>query len=369
MSQEFLPFARPLIDEATIESVAQVLRSGWLTGGPQVMAFERALSVHCGDRPVRSFASGTAALEAALRLAGIGSGDEVVTTPLTWVATANAIVSVGARPVFVDVERSTRNINLDQVASVLSSRVRAILPVDLAGLPVDRDRLAQLAEVHGVRVIEDAAQSFGSSWNGRAIGSFGDFVVFSFHANKNITCGEGGALVLPADVDPQACERLRLQGVRRSSDGLYDVEEPGMKANLSEVAATIGLGQLRCLGDIQARRARLAQEYFSCLPSHLGLELPVADFLNGNWHMFQVLLPAGVLRADFIRKMSERGIGVGVHYPAVHLLSMYRRLGYRAGDFPVAEDVAGRTVSLPLHVGMDVADVHRVVSAMVAVIG
>ena len=209
----FLPFTRPTIDEATIQSVAEVLRSGWITTGPKCREFEAALSQHCGGRTVRAFSSGTATLEVALRLANIGPGDEVITTPLSWVATANVILSVGARPVFVDIDPLTRNIDLAKVEAAITPRTKAIMPVDLAGLPVDRDRLYAIAQQHGLRVIEDAAQSFGANWQGKAIGSFGDFVSFSFHANKNLTTGEGGALVLPdANLAPLT-EQLRLQGV------------------------------------------------------------------------------------------------------------------------------------------------------------
>ncbi|MEO8717850.1 MAG: DegT/DnrJ/EryC1/StrS aminotransferase family protein, partial [Burkholderiales bacterium] len=192
-----LPFTRPSIDEATIAGVAEVLRSGWITSGPQVRAFEAALSRLCGGRAVRTFCSGTAALEVGLRLAGVGPGHEVITSPLSWVATANVVLEVGARPVFADVDPKTRNIDLALAEAAVTPATRALIPVDLAGLPVDRDRLNELARRRKLRVIEDAAQSFGASWNGRALGSFGDFVAFSFHANKNVTTGEGGALVLP----------------------------------------------------------------------------------------------------------------------------------------------------------------------------
>jgi hypothetical protein len=193
---EFLPFTRPSIDEATIAGVAEVLRSGWITTGPQAKAFEAALSAHCGGRPVRAYSSGTITMEIALRLAGVGAGDEVITTPLSWVSTANVVLEVGARPVFVDVDPKTRNIDLSLVET--TKKTKAIIPVDLAGLPVDRDKLYSLSKAKNLRVIEDAAQAFGASWRGKPIGSFGDFVSFSFHANKNITTAEGGALVLPS---------------------------------------------------------------------------------------------------------------------------------------------------------------------------
>ncbi|MDP1734548.1 MAG: DegT/DnrJ/EryC1/StrS aminotransferase family protein [Sulfuritalea sp.] len=366
MTFPFLPFTRPAIDEETIAEVANVLRSGWITSGPKVLAFETALSEHCGGRPVRVFNSGTATLEVALRLAKVGAGDTVITTPLTWVATANVILEVGATPILVDVDPVTRNIDLDALEAAITPQTKAVIPVDLAGLPVDRDRLYAIAGKHNLRVIEDAAQSLGASWNGRPIGSTGDFVSFSFHANKNLTTSEGGALVLPADIDPGLCERLRLQGVRRFPDGGMDVDVLGGKFNLTDIAATIGLGQMKHLAAFTARRRELARRYFDRLDPALGLELPVADFTNCNWHMFQVLLPVGTHRGKLVAAMKEQGIGVGVHYPALHLFSLYRAQGFRQGDFPHAERIGATTVTLPLFPSMKDSDVDRVCAALAA---
>jgi dTDP-4-amino-4,6-dideoxygalactose transaminase len=368
----FLPFTRPAIDEETIADVAAVLRSGWISSGPKVQAFEAALSEYCGGRPVRAFNSGTATLEVALRLAKVGPGDTVITTPLSWVATANVILEVGATPIFVDVDSVTRNIDLDKIEAAITPTTRAVIPVDLAGLPVDRDRLYAIATRHKLRVIEDAAQAFGASWNRIPIGAMGDFVSFSFHANKNLTTGEGGALVLPSDIDPALCERLRLQGVQRSADGGMDVDVPGGKFNLTDIAAAIGLGQLKHLGEFTERRRHLARRYFERLRlpdcAALGLGLPPADFENCNWHMFQPLLPDRADRGAFIAAMKQRGIGIGVHYPALHLFSLYRRLGWKEGDFPQAEDIGRRTVTLPLFPAMTEADVDRVCAAIAEVL-
>ncbi len=370
MSGAFLPFTRPSIDETTIAAVGDVLRSGWITSGPKVQAFEAALSGLCGGRPVRAFNSGTATLEVALRLAGVTAGDAVITTPLTWVATANVILEVGATPILVDVDPVTRNIDLDRLEAAITPRVKAVIPVDLAGLPVDRDRLYAIAGRHGLRVIEDAAQSLGASWNGRPIGtSFGsgrDFVSFSFHANKNLTTAEGGALVLPADIDAGLCERLRLQGVKRFPDGGMDVDVLGGKYNMTDIAATIGLGQLGHLDEFTTRRRALARRYFESIDRRLGLGLPPADFANSNWHMFQVLLPDGADRGRFIARMKDRGIGVGVHYPALHLFSLYRARGFKPGDFPHAERIGAATVTLPLFPAMQDSDIDRVCVAMAA---
>jgi dTDP-4-amino-4,6-dideoxygalactose transaminase len=364
---EFLPFTRPQIDEKTIADVATVLRSGWLTTGPKALAFETALSAAFGGRPVRVVNSGTAALEIVLRLIGIGPGDEVITTPLSWVATANVILAVGATPVFVDVDPATRNIDPEKIDAAVTPRTKALIPVDLAGLPVDRTRLYAVAARHGLRVVEDAAQSIGANWRGRPIGSFGDLIAFSFQANKNITCGEGGCLVMNDETEASLFEKLRLQGVTRSPDGTMEVDVLGGKANLTDLAAAIGLGQLERLADFTARRTDLARLYFEHFDPELGCDLPPPDFKQSNWHMFQPLLPLdrlAISRGEFIARMKREGIGVGVHYPAIHLFSLYRRRGFRPGDFPVAEDIGRRTVTLPLFPAMADADVARVCQAV-----
>ncbi|HEV7433232.1 MAG TPA: DegT/DnrJ/EryC1/StrS aminotransferase family protein [Steroidobacteraceae bacterium] len=362
----FLPFTRPSIDEATIAAVAEVLRSGWITSGPKVREFEARLSELCGGRPVRTLSSATGGLEVALALAGVGAGDEVITTPMSWVASANVVLRAGARPVFVDCEAKTRNIDLERVAAAITPRTRAILPVDLAGLPVDRDRLYAIANAHRLRVIEDAAQSMGANWAGRIIGSSGDLVSISFHANKNITTAEGGCLVLNDEAEARRCELWRLQGVERSGeswDGM-DVTLAGGKHNLTDVAACIGLGQLPHLSAFTARRRELAQRYFARFDRALGCELPLGDFAQCNWHMFQVLLPENVERNAFIAAMRTAGIGVGVHYPAMHLFTLFRKLGYGPGDFPNAERIGRSTVSLPMFPAMQDSDVDRVLAAL-----
>jgi len=364
--QPMLPFARPVIDERTISDVAAVLRSGWITTGPRCAELEAALSARFGGRPVRLVNSGTASLELALRLCGVGAGDEVITTPLSWVATANVALAVGATPVFVDVDRRTRTIDLDRVEAAITPRTRAVVPVDLAGLPVDRDHLYAIARRHGLRVVEDAAQSLGSQWKGQEIGSIGDLVSFSFHANKNLTTAEGGCLVLNTAQEARRFEKLRLQGVTRLADGGLEVEAWGSKANLTDIAAAIGLGQLRHVDSFHARRRQLARRYFERWDRSLGFELPPADLENrGNWHMFQPLLPQALAprRGDFIASMKSLGIGVGVHYPAMHLFSLFRARGHAPGDFPVAEDIGARTVTMPLFPSMTEADVDRVCAA------
>jgi dTDP-4-amino-4,6-dideoxygalactose transaminase len=373
--EPFLPFTRPTIDDATIAGVAEVLRSGWITSGPQVKAFEAGLSEYFGGRPVRAFNSGTCTMEISMRIAGVGPGDEVITTPLSWVATANVVLAVGAKPVFADIDPVTRNIDLGRAEAAVTSRTKAIIPVDLAGLPVDRDRLNAIAGRHRLRVVEDAAQSFGSTWRGRRIGSFGDFVSVSFHANKNITTTEGGCLVLNDEREAGLAERYRLQGVVRTGHDGMEVEFPGGKFNMTDVAARIGLGQLPNAGQFLARRRELARGYFEEFGKpevqSLGIGLPVADFADTNWHMFQVMLPEarlGIRRAAVMEEMRLAGIGTGVHYPAIHLFALYKRMGWKEGDFPHAEYAGRNILTLPLFPAMERSDVTRVVRALSSIL-
>jgi len=365
---DFLPFTKPFIDEATIAAVAETLRSGWITSGPKVQEFEKQLSEYFGGRPVRTFNSGTCTMEIALRIAGIGPGDEVITTPISWVATANVILEVGATPVFADIDTVTRNLDLDKVEAAITPKTRAIIPVYLAGLPLDMDRLYAIAQRHNLRVVEDAAQAIGSLWRGKRIGSFGDFVSFSFQANKNLTTCEGGCLVLNNPDEARLAEKYRLQGVTRSGFDGMEVDVLGGKFNMTDIAAAIGLGQLPQLPAITARRHQLARHYFTTLGSEFetqtGVQLPLADFESTNWHMFQIVLPEGIVRAGFMEKMKARNIGCGVHYPPIHLFKLYRALGFREGMFPTAERIGRQIVTLPLFPAMTEADVDRVCAAL-----
>ena len=372
MNETFLPFSRPTIDEATIAAVADVLRSGWLTSGPKVQAFEAQLSEYFGGRPVRSFNSGTCTMEIALRIAGVGPGDEVITTPISWVATSNVIIEVGATPVFADIDPVTRNIDLDKLEAAITPRTKAVIPVYLAGLPVDMDRLYTIAQKHKLRVVEDAAQALGSSWKGKRIGAIGDFVSFSFQANKNITTSEGGCLVLNNAEEARLAEKYRLQGVTRSGLDGIDVDVLGGKFNMTDIAAAIGLGQFAHIEKITAHRRALAKYYFACFGSDFeakyGAQLPVPDFEQSNWHLFQLVLPERITRADFMAKMLEKNIGVGYHYAPIHLFTLYRERGFKEGMFPVAERVGRQIVTLPMFNALTQKDVERTVAAVKSVL-
>ncbi|WP_031359771.1 DegT/DnrJ/EryC1/StrS family aminotransferase [Caballeronia sordidicola] len=367
----FLPFVRAEIDEETIQGVADVLRSGWITTGPQNQQFEAELSAYCGGRPVRTFNSGTATMEIGLRIAGVGEGDEVITTPMTWVSTSNVIIETGATPVFADIDPVTRNIDLDLLEKAITPRTKAILPVYLSGLPVDMDRLYGISREHGLRVIEDAAQAFGSSWRGQKIGAFGDIISFSFHANKNVTSIEGGALVLNNEEEAVLAQKYRLQGITRTGFDGMDCDLLGGKYNLTDVAARVGLGQLKHVERFTEQRRELARAYFESFANsaavRMGVQLPVPNFTDSNWHMFQIALPLerlSLTRSAFMGLMKERGIGTGVHYPALHLFTLYRGRGFHEGMFPHAEKYGASTVTLPLFTQMTQDDVTRVVHAV-----
>ena len=370
-ARPLLPFTRPTIDEDTIAAVGEVLRSGWLASGPKVAQLEAQLSEYLSGRPVRTQTSATIGLEMALLACGIGKGDEVITPALSFVATANVIVRVGAHPVFVDVGLDSRNIDFDQVEAAITPRTRAIMPVHFAGLPVDMDRLYAIAARNKLRVIEDAAHAIGSSWRGRRIGSFGDLVCFSFHPNKNMTSIEGGAISGGSPEELKAIELQRWHGqVKCGLDG-FDTLLAGGKCNLSDVAAAVGLGQLRRLEEFNARRRALVARYYELWGSAAPLRLPERGDEGHSWHVFTPLLPLpqlSISRAGFMAAMKERGIGVGVHYPAIHLFSAYRALGYRDGQFPNAERIGRETVTLPLFPAMHMSDVDRVAEAAGAVI-
>ena len=367
-----IPFTRPTLDEETIQGVVEVLRSGWVASGPNVVAFEAALSKYLGGRPVRTQTSATASMEMALLACGIGTGDEVITPALSFVATANVIVRTGARPIFVDVGLDSRNIDLDEVEAAITPRTRAILPVHFSGLPVDMDRLYDIAGRHRLRVIEDAAHAIGSAWRDQRIGSFGDLVCFSFHPNKNMMTLEGGAVSGGSPEEVKALELHRFHGQVRLAADQTDVLFAGGKANMTDVSARVGLSQLARLEEFNARRKVIVARYFELWAQSPPLRLPERGDAGHSWHMFAPLLPLEQLRItrlQYIEAMAERGIGVGVHYPAIHTLTAYRKLGYHEGQFPNAERIGRETVTLPLFPAMELADVERVVAATNEILG
>jgi len=374
MALPHLKFASPLIDEETIAGAAEVLRSGHIASGPWVQKFEAELSHFCDGRPVRALTSATAAVEVALQLCGIGPGDEVITSAQSFFTVLNMIVKLGAKPVFVDCELVTRNIDLGQVEAAISPRTKAIVPTHYPGALADLDALYALAERRRLRVIEDAALVLGSRWKGRNVGAIGDLVTFSFHPNKNITSIEGGALVVNSDAEAKQVEALRFHGIHYLADRTRDVAFPGGKFNLPDVNARIGFAQLARLPEFLAKRRALADRYFARFATDPACVLPPrpesADD-GQSWNMFCVLLPLErmtITRKDFREALETRGIATGVSYEALNLCTLGRRHGGRDGQCPNAERIARETVTLPLHAAMTVADVDRVCAAAAEVI-
>ena len=366
-----LPFTRPAIGEQELQAVREVLESGWITTGPKVQALEQALADYIGGGvQLRLFNSGTSALEASLLVAGIGPGDEVIIPAISFVATANVVLRVGARPVFVDVDLHSRNLDAGGVAAALTPATRAIIPVHFAGLAVDMAPLYALASEHNLLVLEDAAQAIGSEYQGRKIGASGNPVCFSFHPNKNMTTIEGGAV---ASNDPdfiRQLEQIRFHGIEKDSDGTIDVASWGGKMNLPDVNAAVGLAQLTRLDGFNRKRRKLAEQYYQQLSASDVLVLP-ANAAGHSWHMFCVCIDHAALgktRAGLQTLFSERDIAVGIHYPAMHLFSLYRRFGYGEGDFPVAEKIGDQTLTLPLFPAMTGADVEHVCTTVSAII-
>lgn len=365
----YLNFARPDIDESTIDGVAEVLRSRHVASGPWVQRFEAALSAFCGGRPVRVLTSATAAIELAFEICGIGTGDEVITSAQSFFAVPNMVLKVGARPVYVDCDLVTRNIDLDAFEAAITPRTRAIAPTHWPGTMTDLDRLYALAKRHDLRVVEDAALVIGSQWQARNVGAMGDLVTFSFHPNKNMTSIEGGALVVVDDTEAAAVERLRFHGIVRLPDGTRDVDAPGGKFNMPDVNARIGCAQLERLPHFLARRRSLVARYFERLRTDPPCVLPPRPAADDgqSWNMFSVLLPLDELartRKEIRDALERRGIATGVSYEALHLTTQGRALGYREGQFPNAERIARETIALPLFSTMATTDVDRVCDAL-----
>lgn len=374
----FLPFAKPDLREEEIDEVVAVLKSGWLTTGPRVQRFEAALKDYLGAPHVLAVSSATAGLHLALLALGLQDGDEVITTPLTFAATLNTIVLAGGRPVLVDVEPETFNIDTERVAAAVTKRTKAIVPVHFAGLPVDLDPLYALADTHGLRIVEDCAHAIHAEYKGRRLGSFGDTQVFSFHPNKNMTTGEGGVIATRDAALAKTAAALRFHGIDRDAfnrfskagSQAYDVVAPGFKYNMMDIQAALGLHQLKRLDGFIAARQKLAHRYDALFADWNSLTRPrPAPFAHRHaWHLYTVLIEesaCGLDRDSFLAAMKERNIGIGLHYTAAHLFSYYRdRFGYKPGDFPHAERIGASIASLPLFPTMTAAEQDRVVAAM-----
>ena len=383
MTEDFLPFSRPSISREAINEVVSCLESGWITTGPRVKRFEEELGHYFNAPHALALSSATAGLHLVLAALELKPGDEVITTPMTFAATLNTIVLAGGRPVLVDVEPDTYNMDVTRLAKAITKRTRAIMPVHFAGLPVDLDPLYELADRHGLRVIEDAAHAIGTEYKGRRIGAFGDIQVFSFHPNKNMTTGEGGCVVTRDDKLAEKIALLRFHGMDReawnrfgkSGSPHYEIVTPGYKYNMMDIQAAIGLHQLPALDGFIKRRTELALRYqkiFSDWPQWTRPGTPKFSHRHA-WHLYAPLINpavAGMDRDAFMQGMKARNIGTGLHYRAVHLYPYYREnFRFNPGDFPIAESIGDRIVSLPLFPGLSETDQDRAITAMADLFG
>jgi perosamine synthetase len=367
---EVVPLAQPVLGEAEERAVAEVLRSGQLSLGPRVPAFEAAFAAKVRARHASAVSSGTAALHLALRAVGVSDGDEVITSPFSFVASANVVLYERATPVFADIDPRTLNLDPDAAAAAITSRTRALLPVHIFGYPADLPAF----ERHGLPIVEDACEALGAVHaDGTPVGGRGHPAAFGFYANKQLTTGEGGMLVMGSAEHKERVDSERNQG-RAPNMGWLDHDRLGFNYRLTDIASAIGLAQLERLDGMLADRARVAATYreaLAPLAAERGLELPCPD-AGGDvrgWFVFVVQLPHGVDRDDTIRALGRLGVQSKPYLPAIHLMSFYReQLGHRPGEFPVCEDVAARSVALPFFPALSESQITRVAEALTSVL-
>lgn len=390
--KEFLPFSSPLISEDEIAEVADTLRSGWLTTGPKVKKFEARFAATVGAKHAVAVNSCTGALHLALEAIGLQRGDEVITTPYTFAATAEVVRYFEARPVLVDIRPDDFNIDPEQIEAAITARSKAIIPVHIAGLPADMDAITAIAAMHGLAIIEDAAHAFPSRYKGRPIGSplsqaLGEgsgvraATCFSFYATKTITTGEGGMLCTDDDEIAERCRIMRLHGIskdawkRYTAEGswYYEVIAPGYKYNMTDIAAAIGLVQLAKAERMRQRRKEVAKRYNRAFASIPQLQIPHDNPEHQHaWHLYMLRLNLKQLRIDraqFIEEMKRRNIGTSVHFIPLHIHPYYRKAyGYRPEDYPVAYREYLREVSLPIYSKMSDQDVEKVIDAVLGIV-
>lgn len=381
MREEYLPFACPALGEEEIREVVETLRSGWITTGPKTRLFEQEFAAFLGAPAALALNSCTAALHTALVALGIGPGDEVITTPMTFAASVNVIEHAGARPVLADVEPDTLNIDPRRIEAALSPRSRAVIAVHYAGHPAELDQISEICLRHGLALIEDAAHAFPARYRGRLIGATENPAAFSFYATKNLATGEGGMLTGGGQFIDQA-RVISLHGMsrdawrryQREGSWFYEVMLPGFKYNMPDIQASLGLGQLRKIGVMQQRRREVVRAYGEAFACHDAFELPAErSHVEHAWHLYVLRLRDGALaigRDRFIEELAARNIGASVHFIPVHLHPYYRqKYGYRPAEFPLACGAYRRLLSLPLHPGLDDADLADVIEAVLDVAG
>ncbi|KUO72791.1 MAG: UDP-4-amino-4,6-dideoxy-N-acetyl-beta-L-altrosamine transaminase [Desulfosporosinus sp. BRH_c37] len=375
--EEFLPYALPLIEEDDIAEVVDTLKSGWLAKGPKTMKFEKQFAEYVGAKYAVATNSCTAALHLSLVAAGIGEGDEVLTTPMTFAASANVVIHTGAIPVLVDIDPVTMNIDPQKIREKITSRTKAIIPVHIAGHPCEMDEIMEIAREHNLFVLEDAAHAVYTQYKGITIGSIGDATAFSFYATKNLVTGEGGMVTTNDEALYNKIRIMSTHGMSRnawnryaaSGSWYYEILTPGYKDNMSDIMAGLGLSQLAKLERMQGIRQELVEYYYAEFAKMPELEAPLElEYARHAWHLYIIKLNLDKLSIDrekFIEELKEENIGTSVHFIPLHMHPYYRdTYGYKPEDFPVAKGVFERIISLPLYPKMSMQDARDVVDAV-----
>ncbi|MCY8235934.1 UDP-4-amino-4,6-dideoxy-N-acetyl-beta-L-altrosamine transaminase [Bacillus inaquosorum] len=376
----YLPYGRQWLDEEDIQSVVDVLRGDYLTTGPTIDLFEQKVAEYAGSSYAVAFSSGTAALHAACFAAGISQGDEVITTPITFAASANCILYMGAKPVFADIDPLTYNIDPDSIEKLLTPKTKAIIPVDFTGQPVNHDRIQKIAKANNLIVIEDAAHALGASYKGEKIGSISDMTMFSFHPVKHITTGEGGMITTNNKTYYEKLLQFRSHGITRDPKKLtqdhgswyYEMHFLGFNYRMTDIQASLGISQLKKVDDFIETRNHLARIYNEKLKTISHIHLPSQDAAStSSWHLYIINLKLDQLkgnRDDIFNAMQQENIGVNVHYIPVYLHPYYQRLGYQAGLCPNAENFYKGIITLPLFQSMNEKDADDVIKALKKVV-
>lgn len=377
MRKAFLPFSKPSITKKEIQEVVKTLESGWLTTGKKAKLFEERLAHYVGTKHAVSLSSGTAALFLSLIVNNIQPDDEVITTPFTFISTANVVHHLRARPIFCDIDENTYNIDPDHIEEKISKKTKAIIPVHYSGQPCDMKRIKKIAQKHHLSIVEDAAHAMGAEYYGQKVGSLGNLSCFSLFPTKNMTTGEGGFITLNDDKKAQRLIQLRLHGMtkdgwkRYTKEGswYYEVREAGYKYNLPDINAAIGLVQLKRLDTLNQKRKRLVDYYKKKLSNFQGIRvLNIQPKMKSSWHIFPIWVnkdTLGIDRNRLVQELWNRNIGTSVHFIPLHLQPFYQKtFAYKKGDFPVSEKVFDGIVSLPLFPEMKLSDIDAIVSAI-----
>jgi len=379
--ESYLPYGRQWIDEEDIEAVVKALKGDFLTTGPYVSRFERAIADYVGAKYAVAFSNGTAALHGACFAAGIGEGDEVITTPMTFAASANCVLYRGGVPVFADIDEKTYNIDPQSVEEKITERTKAIIPVDFAGQPADLDPILEIAEKHRLVVIEDAAHALGAVYKGRKVGSISDMTMFSFHPVKLITTGEGGIIVTNNEEYYERLLQFRTHGITRDRSRMaedhgpwyYEMQFLGYNYRLTDIQAALGLSQLKKIEKFLELRRRYAAMYNDAFKGMDELILPhQPEWAESGWHLYVIRLRPEKLaasRREIFEALQRQNIGVNVHYIPVHYQPYYRKLGYDKGICPKAERVYEEILTLPLFPAMSEQDVRDVIEAVKRTVG